>query len=246
MLKHIQVRTGLLALAALFCTISAYGQGQNSAKIPVTTTVTVLGPKFSAPPPLTKQDILVYSRKTRLDVINWVPAQGERAPLQLAVVIDNSANQLGVGSQLNDIAGFISLQSKSTSVGVFYAVNGTVQTASNFTTDHAAAAKALRLTFGPRAGDSPSVYLSVSDLVKNKWPATGARREILLISSGIDRLDKGPKAPTCPPRSNILEGGRDRTCHLSWRRAICTIHTRQLRTEQPRDAHGGKRRVRFV
>ena len=195
MLKHIPVRTGLLALAALFCTISAYGQGQNSPKIPVTTTITVLGPKFSAPPPLTKQDILVYSRKTRLDVINWVPAQGERAPLQLAIVIDNSANQLGVGSQLNDIAGLISLQSKSTSVGVFYAANGTVQTASNFTTDHAAAAKALRLTFGPRAGDSPSVYLSVSDLVKNKWPATGARREILLISSGIDPLDTGPQSP---------------------------------------------------
>ena len=117
MLKYIRVHTGLLTLAVLFCTISAYGQGQNSPKIPVTTTVTVLGPKFSAPPPLTKQDILVYSRKTRLDVINWVPAQGERAPLQLAIVIDNSANQLGVGSQLNDIAGFVSLQSKSTSVG---------------------------------------------------------------------------------------------------------------------------------
>ena len=39
------------------------------------------------------------------------------------------------------------------------------------------------------------MYLSVSDLVKNKWPATGARREILLISSGIDRLDPGPESP---------------------------------------------------
>jgi hypothetical protein len=173
----------------------ARAQAQNSSKVPVTTTVIVLGPKFTAPPPLAKQDILVYSRKTRLDVINWVPAQGERAPLQLAIVIDNAASQLGVGSQLNDIAGFISLQSRNTAVGVFYAMNGTVQTGANFTTDHAAAAKALRLTFGPRAGDSPSVYLSVSDLVKNHWPAGGARREILLISSGIDRLDQGPQSP---------------------------------------------------
>jgi len=195
MLKRIALLTGLLALATVFGTLSTDAQGQNPSKIPLTTTVTVMGPKFTAPPPLTKQDILVYSRKTRLDVINWVPAQGERAPLQLAIVIDNSANQLGVGSQLNEIAGFVSLQSKNTAVGVFYAVNGTVQTASNFTTDHAAAGKALRLPFGPRAGDSPSVYLSVSDLVKNRWPATGARREILLISSGIDRLDQGPESP---------------------------------------------------
>jgi hypothetical protein len=193
--KSIRFLACLLFLTCLEGLFSAYAQVQNSPKIPLTTTVTVLGPKFTAPPPLTKQDILVYSRKTRLDVINWVPAQGDRAPLQLAIVIDNSASQLGVGSQLDDIAGFISLQSRSTAVGVFYAVNGTVQTASNFSTDHRGAAKTLRLPFGPRAGDSPSVYLSVSDLVKNRWPATGARREILLISSGIDRLDQGPESP---------------------------------------------------
>lgn len=193
--KHIPVNSGLLAIAILLGSFCAHAQGSNSPTIPVTTTVSVLGPKFTAPPPLTKQDILVYSKKTRLNVINWVPAQGERAPLQLAIVIDNSASQLGVGSQLSEIAGFISLQSKSTAVGVFYAVNGTVQTAANFTTNHDAAAKALRLPFGARAGDSPSVYLSVSDLVRNRWPATGGRREILLISSGVDRLDRGPESP---------------------------------------------------
>jgi len=193
--KHVGLSIGLLVLASVLGTLSAHARGQNPPRIPLTTTVTVLGPTSTAPPPLTRQDILVYSRKTRLDVINWVPAQGERSALQLAIVIDNSASQLGVGSQLGDIAGFISLQSKSTAVGVFYAVNGTVQTGSNFSTDHAAVAKTLRLPAGPRAGDSPSVYLSVSDLVKNRWPATGARREILLISSGIDRLDQGPQSP---------------------------------------------------
>ncbi len=195
MLKFSRLLASLLVLATTLGTLPAYAQGQNNSKIPLTTIVTVLGPKFTAPPPLSKQDILVYSNKTRLDVINWVPAQGERAPLQLAIVIDNSANQLGVGTQLQDIAGFISLQSKSTAVGVFYAMNGTVQTACDFTVDHKAAAKALRLTFGPRAGDSPSVYLSVSDLVRNRWPLTGKRREILLISSGIDRMDRGPQSP---------------------------------------------------
>jgi hypothetical protein len=195
MLKSARLLAGLIATATLLCIPAIRAQGQNPSRIPLTTTVTVLGPKFTAPPPLTRQDVLVFSRKTRLDVINWTPAQGQKAPLQLAIVIDNSASQLGVGSQLQDIAGFISLQSRGTAVGVFYAVNGTVQTAANFTTNHDAAAKALRLTLGPRAGDSPSVYLSVSDLIKNRWPNTGARREILLISSGIDRLDQGPQSP---------------------------------------------------
>ena len=184
----------VLAAAATGAVLTRAGD-QPAAKVPVTTTVTVLGPKFTAPPPLARQDINAFSGKTRLDVINWVPTQGAKAPLELAVVIDNSASQLGVGSQLQDIAGFISLQSKSTAVGVFYAANGTVQTASNFTTNHEAAAKKLRLPLGLRAGESPSIYVSLSDLIKNRWPVTGARREVLLISSGVDRLDRGPESP---------------------------------------------------
>ena len=195
MLKCMRWLVTLLALVTILGTLSAQAQGQNSSTIPATTTVTVLGPKFTAPPPLTKQDLIVYSKKTRLNVINWVPAQGERSPLQLAIVIDNPASQSEVGNQLHDIASFISLQSKSTAVGLFYAVDGTVQTASNFSKNHEASAKTLRLPFGPQAGNSPSIYLSVSDLVKNRWPVTGARREILLISSGIDRLDQGPQSP---------------------------------------------------
>ena len=137
----------------------------------------------------------MYSGKTRLDTLNWVPAQGQRAGLELAILIDNSASQFGVGSQLNELAGFMSLQSKNTAIGVFYAQNGTVQTAAAFTTNHEAAAKALRIPFGPHAGASPSVYLSLSDLIRNRWPVSGARREVLLISSGVDRMDRGPQSP---------------------------------------------------
>jgi hypothetical protein len=195
----VKLTRSLTALFFLFalsvCAVPALGQSNNSSKVPVTTTVTVLGPKFTAPPPLSRQDILVYSGKTRLDTINWVQAPSQRPGLQLAFLIDNSASQFGVGTQLKELRDFISLQSKDTAVGIFYAENGTVQTAANFTTDHKAAAKALRVPFGPGAGDSPSVYLSLSDLIKNRWPITGARREVLLISNGVDRLDRGPQSP---------------------------------------------------
>jgi hypothetical protein len=195
MLKFTWLLVASLFAAVVVAALTAHAQDRNTPKTPLTTTVTVLGPKFTAPPPVARQDLIVTSDKKRLDVINWVPAQGGKAPLQLAIIIDNSASQLGVGTQLNDIAGFILQQPRSTAVGVFYAMNGTVQTASNFSTNHEAAAKTLRLPFGRGAGDSPSVYLSLSDLVKNRWPASGARRDVLLISSGVDRLDRGPESP---------------------------------------------------
>lgn len=167
----------------------------NTATTPVTTTVTVLGPKFTAAPPIPKQDVSAYSGKERLNVTKWVPAQGPNGALQLAVVIDNDASQIGVGSQLTDIKNFISLQSKNTAIGVFYAMYGSVEVASPFSTDHAAIAKSLRPPLGLRSGESPSIYLSLSELVKKHWPSGAPRREVLLISNGVDELDRGPQSP---------------------------------------------------
>lgn len=181
----------LFASATAFSTKAA----DTAPKTPVTTTVTVLGPKFTAPPPLNRQDINAFSGRTKLDVLNWVSAQGSKAPLQLAIVVDNSASQVNVATQLGELRAFVRQQSRSTAVGIFYAMNGTVQVASNFTSDHEAAAKTLRMPLGLRAGESPSVYLSLSDLIKSKWPVTGARREVLLIASGVDQMDRGPQSP---------------------------------------------------
>jgi len=173
----------------------AQTQTDNSG-VPVTTVVTVLGPKFTAPPPLTKEDIIVFEGKNRLKVTGWTQTQGEKGSLQLALLIDNSVGTTTLGTQFNDLIGFINSQPKSTAVGIFYAMNGTVQTASNFDRNHEAVAKKLRLTLGRSAGESPSIYLSLADLIKNHWPASpGVRREALVISSGIDRLNPGVQDP---------------------------------------------------
>jgi hypothetical protein len=196
MLKLIRLAIGVLILVALIqTTIETSAQAQTAPKIPITTIVTVLGPKFTEPPAITRHDIVLFSGKTRLDVVDWVPAQGQSGGLQLAILIDNSANQFGVGTSLNEIANFITQQPRSAAIGVFYAVNGTVQAASPFSRNHDAVAKTLRVPLGPGAGDSPSVYLSLSDLINRHWQPTGGRREVLLISSGVDRLDRGPDSP---------------------------------------------------
>ena len=185
-----------IPLVLLFVRIPSKAQAPpNSAGVPVTTTLTVLGKDFSAPPPITKQDVTISSGKARLPLVRLVPAQTARAGVQLALVIDNSASQSEVGPQLRDMAAFINAQPKNTSVGVFYAANGTVQTAAPFSTDHNAVSKALRLPVGVTAGNSPSVYISLSELVNKHWPATGGARNVLLIASGVDRLDQGPDSP---------------------------------------------------
>ena len=86
---------------------------------------------------------------------------------------------------LDDLKTFINAQPSTTAIGVGYMRNATVQIAQNFTTDHAAAAKALRLPLAS-VGAYGSPYLSVIDLMK-RWPASQNRREVLMVTDGIDR-----------------------------------------------------------
>lgn len=165
-----------------------------SSTAPITTVVTVLGHDFSAPPAIAKEDVAVYSGKNRQDVTSWVPAQGENAGLQLAILIDDNDSPSAIGQHFSEIKEFITSQPSTTQVGLFYATAGTVQAAAQFDANHEAVAQKLRLTLGPAASTSPSVYLSLEDLVSH-WPANGMRHEILMIASGIDRLSPGVDSP---------------------------------------------------
>ena len=195
MLKHrYALRSSLIFAAILFSANLPCAQGQAlSPMVPVTIVVTVLGPNYTPPPPVAKEDLAVYAGTTRLNVTGWVRAQGERGRLELALLIDNSVSS-DFGTQFGDLKNFIDSQPKDTAVGIFYAANGTVERASPFDTSHEAVAKKLRLPLGQNTGDSPSIYLSLSDLVAH-WPGAAPRREVLLIASGVDRLDPGPSDP---------------------------------------------------
>lgn len=141
-------------------------------------------------PTITQQDVLVYQGHDRRPVTGWVPATGDRAGLQLAILIDDSAG-FSFGSQMDDIRAFIAEQAPTTLVAIGYMQNGTVFLAQNFTQDHAAAAKSLRLPQGI-VGAEASPYFSLQDFIK-KWPSNPAvpRREVLMITSGIDSFYGG-------------------------------------------------------
>lgn len=172
--------------------VQAQPQSDTAGTIPITTVVTALGSKFTAPPAISKDDVTLRERKVRRDITNWIPAQGDRAGLQLAIVIDDSL-QKSFGNQLQALSSFITSQPKSTSVGVFYAANGTLQAASQFNPDLEAVAKTVRMPTGTY-GAASSIYQSLLQLIGG-WPVTGARREVLLFSDGFDYLRKERFSP---------------------------------------------------
>lgn len=190
----------VLFISALAIAAPAFAAPQESGGAPVTTVVTVLGPKYTPPPAVGKDDVSVYEQKTKLNVTNWIPAQGDKAGLELAIVIDD-AIPTDFGLQIRDLQNFILGQPKTSGIGVFYADDGTVQAASQFNTDHEAVAKAVRVPLG-RFGAYTSIYLSLNDLMK-RWPVTGARREILLFADGIDRF-RGD-IPTSPDLQGVID-----------------------------------------
>ena len=155
---------------------------------PVNMVVTVEARHGMNPPAVDRQDVMVYEGKTRDSVTGWTPAKGDNAGLELFILLDDSANAT-LASQFDDIRQFINSQQATTKVGVAYMQNGTVQVAQELTADHAHAAKSLRLPMGI-GGVNASPYFSLVDLIK-RWPAGSPRREVLMISDGIDLYYEG-------------------------------------------------------
>ncbi len=158
-------------------------QVQPGNGVPVHTVVTVEARKGSEVPMINREDVLVSEGKNRDTVTEWVPATGENAGLEYFILLDDGSN-MTVGNQLDPIRQFILAQPATTKIGVAYMQNGIARIAADLSSDHEQAAKALRLPTGI-AGINGSPYFSLSDLVK-RWPAGAARREVLMISDGID------------------------------------------------------------
>jgi hypothetical protein len=179
----------IVALAAMVLCIPLGAKDPSVAgAVPAKMTVTAGVDDGKLMPAIEKEDVFVKKGNDRLRVTNWVPATGENAGLELFILIDD-ASISSLGLHLEELRAFINSQPSTTSIGVGYARNGSVEIRQNFTVDHEIAAKALRLPVGsPGAFGSP--YLSVADLMK-RWQDTPNRREVILITDGIDRARRG-------------------------------------------------------
>jgi len=174
---------GLLLSTAWIAVLAQ--ESPSSTGVPVRMLVTVEARHGSDVPVINRQDVLVYEGRDRAKITEWVPAQGDRADLELFVLIDDSSDT-SLGTQLEDIRQFVQAQPATTKIGLAYMQNGTAQIVQSLTSDHVQAAKALRLPL-EIGGANASPYFSLGDLIKS-WPEGAARREVLMISDGIDRL----------------------------------------------------------
>jgi hypothetical protein len=188
-MKTYRARKSLLILAvALAAVFSAHAADNAPATAPVqkTVSVRVLGDNKRMPE-VNLEDVTVKQGKTELQVTNWTPARGDRAGLELFILIDDAADS-SFANQINEIRSFVTAQPETTSVGVGYMRNGTVQIAQNLTKDRNQAANSVRLTLGS-VGAFGSPYLSVMDLMK-RWPSSDNRHEVIMITDGIDRAGR--------------------------------------------------------
>jgi hypothetical protein len=143
-----------------------------------------------------RQTISAYENRKLQDVSGWVPLRGERAGLQLVLLLDDSSTG-SLGVQLNDIKKFLTELPPTTQVAIGYMRNGSANLVQNFTPDHAQAANSLRLPTG-LAGVNGSPYFCLSSLVK-QWPAgSNVRREVIMVTDGVDRYSSGRYDPDNP------------------------------------------------
>jgi hypothetical protein len=185
------VHDALIVSLAVFVTSFPLLAQQRRAAVPVRMTVTVrLLDKDKRMPDVSREDVIVRQDNHRLKVTGWRSARGGQAGLDLFILLDDTSDP-SLGSQLDDLRAFINAQPQTTSVGVGYMRNATVQIVQNFTAEHSQAAKALRLPVAS-SGAYGSPYLSVIDLMK-RWPGHSNRREVIMVTDGIDRARGGPR-----------------------------------------------------
>ena len=183
----------LLALALLTATATAaYAQQEGPIQTQALVSFDSKAPVEPTPSDVT---LKVDNRATPLLGLAPVPPNGA----EIALLIDDGLRR-SISLQLNDIRNFITTLPAGTDIFVGYMQNGRIVSASGadpgFTSDHAAAAAAVRMSEGI-PGISASPYFSLSDFVKH-WPGASELQQpqpsragrkarfVLMITNGVD------------------------------------------------------------
>jgi hypothetical protein len=169
-----------MVAGALLLTVSGFAQdekagGQGQAVI------TILTKHNESVPTVPPQDVSAKVNGKDSTVTGWQPFKGANDSLELVVLIDSGARN--IGRQIEEIGHFIQNQGPDTKVAVGYMQNGRTVLAGPLSADHKQVSSELHLPAGP----TTNPYFSISDLAQN-WPSQDrrARREVVLLSDGVD------------------------------------------------------------
>jgi hypothetical protein len=190
----ISIALRMLVTLAVLCPLGSL-QAQETANARAIVTVTSKSTEDVITVP--RQAVTLFENRKLQEVSGWVPLRGQRAGLQLVVLLDDSSRG-NLGLQLNDLRSFVNALPPSTQIAIGYMRNGSPNVTQGFTSDHAEAAKSFRLPMGT-SGVNGSPYFCLSDLVKH-WPGGDAnvRREVIMVTDGTDRYSGGRFDPDNP------------------------------------------------
>jgi len=134
-------------------------------------------------PSINRGDVQVLHLPTDLPVTEWLPLQGDMAGLELYFLIDERVDP-STTARFEELRRFISSQPATTAVGVAYMKNGEARIAQPPTSEHTLAANAIRTPTGDNSFEA-NPFTSLSALI-NGWPTGALRREVVLVTDGID------------------------------------------------------------
>jgi hypothetical protein len=193
----------VLAFLALLATIATGTAVHAQQEGPVSTQALV---SFDSKTPTmpTEKDVTIKIDNRPANLLQLAPVPADGA--QIALLIDDGLRS-SLGRELDSIRQFVQGLPQGTEVFIGYMQNGRIVSAQGadpgFTTDHAAAAAAVRISQGiPGASASP--YFCLSDFVKN-WPGSSEMQQprptqqsahkarfVLMITNGVDPYNGRP------------------------------------------------------
>jgi hypothetical protein len=176
-----------MALIALLMAVGAWAQNvENQGTGDVVVTVLPKHEGDAVAPSVTNQDLSVKVDGKNAKVTRWAQFKSPDDRIELVLLIDDSARS-SLGTQMEEIAGFVKTLPPNIKVAIGYMENGRTTFAAPLSTDHKLALSALHIP-GGSPGYSTSPYFCLSDLAKN-WPSNDAeaRREVVMVTDGVDR-----------------------------------------------------------
>jgi hypothetical protein len=143
--------------------------------------ITVLSKHSEVSPTIAQADVSAKVNGKDAAVTGWAPFKGADDALELVVLIDGGARNLG--RQFEEIQEFVAGLGPNTKISIGYMENGIARLVAPPTADRRQVASELHLPAGPFSNP----YFALSDLA-HKWPAQDhkARREVVMFSDGID------------------------------------------------------------
>ena len=167
----------MVVAGALLLAAQAFAQNAGQGRA----VITVFAKHSEVAPTVSQQDVSVKVNGKDSTVTSWAPFKGADDSLELVVLIDSGARNLG--RQFEEMTHFIQGLGPHTKVAVGYMENGRAVMGGQLSLDHNQAVSELHLPAGPISNP----YFSLSDLAQH-WPSNDrkARREVVMLTDGID------------------------------------------------------------